>query len=340
MKSVMEAAIEVRPRESADQQTMKAAVRDRYGAADKLRVREIARPQPGPDEVLVRVRASSVNSADWRTMRGRPLMARPMMGGPLRPSARPLGSDVAGVVEAVGSEVTDLAPGDEVYGNADGAFAEFVAGKTFVPKPANLSFEEAAALPMAACTALQAVRDKGAVQPGQRVLVNGAGGGVGSFAVQIAKAHGAHVSATSPAENVEMLRALGADEVIDYKREDFTRSGRHFDLVIDVGGVTPLRAIGRALSPQGRLVMVGAGKSSLAVLGRILAASIRSRLLGQRMVVFVASVTRPDLLTLKELAEQGLLRPAIDRRYSLPEVREALTHVENGRARGKVVISI
>jgi NADPH:quinone reductase-like Zn-dependent oxidoreductase len=317
--------------------TMKAAVRDRYGAPDLLYVREIPRPQPAADEVLLRVRASSVNAADWRIMRGRPLLARPMFGGILRPAAGPLGSDVAGVVEAVGNEVTDLMPGDEVFGNADGAFAEYVTGRAFVPKPANLSFAEAAAIPLAACTALQALRDKGGVQAGQRVLVTGAGGGVGTFAVQLAKAFGAHVTAVSRTENLDMLRAIGADAVIDYTREDFTCSGRQFDLIVDVSGTVSLRAIRRAMGPDGALVIVGAGKD---VMRRMAAASVRSRLLGQRMVVLVSSVLKPDLATLKKLAQENTLRPVIDTAYPLDETIAALRHVETGRTRGKVVVTV
>jgi len=317
--------------------TMKAAVRDRYGAPDLLYVREIPRPQPAADEVLLRVRASSVNAADWRIMRGRPLLARPMFGGILRPAAGPLGSDVAGVVEAVGNEVTDLMPGDEVFGNADGAFAEYVTGRAFVPKPANLSFAEAAAIPLAGCTALQALRDKGGVQAGQRVLVTGAGGGVGTFAVQLAKAFGAHVTAVSRTENLDMLRAIGADAVIDYTREDFTRSGRQFDLILDVSGTVSLRAIRRAMGPDGALVIVGAGKD---VMRRMAAASVRSRLLGQRMVVLVSSVLKPDLATLKKLAQENTLRPVIDTAYPLDETIAALRHVETGRTRGKVVVTV
>jgi NADPH:quinone reductase-like Zn-dependent oxidoreductase len=335
------AAVVTSPEVNTHQATMKAAVRDRYGSPDVLTVCEIDIPRPAPDQVLVRVHAASVNAADWHIMRGRPVVARPMMGGVRRPTPGPLGTDVAGVVEAVGSEVTQLAKGDEVFGSVAGGFAEYVVGRVFVRKPANLGFEEAAAIPVAACTALQAVRDKGELKAGQRVLVNGAGGGVGSYSVQIARALGAgHITATSRAENFDMLRALGADDVIDYTREDFTRSPRRFDLIVDLGGTRSLGATRRALSAHGTLVIVGGSKSSLAVVSRMAAAAIRSKLLGQRMVAFTASITKTDLQTLSELAEQGQLRTVVDSRYTLSAIGDALRRVGSGRAGGKVVVAL
>lgn len=327
--------------------TMKAAVRDRYGAPDLLYVREIPRPQPAADEVLLRVRASSVNAADWRIMRGRPLLARPMFGGILRPAAGPLGSDVAGVVEAVGNEVTDLMPGDEVFGNADGAFAEYVTGRAFVPKPANLSFAEAAAIPLAACTALQALRDKGGVQAGQRVLVTGAGGGVGTFAVQLAKAFGAHVTAVSRTENLDMLRAIGADAVIDYTREEVPGSGGPYDLIFDVASTLSLSACKPALTRAGLYVWIGhdhygaaAGPGS--VFGsiprafRLMAMSSFSRHLPR--VSFSMPDKRSVMAELSAALEAGTLTPVVDQTYPLEQAAEAIGRLQDGTARGRIVI--
>ncbi len=215
-----------------------------------------------------------------------------------------------------------------------------MSGRTFVPKPANLTFEQAAAVPIAACTALMALRDKGGVQPGQRVLVNGAGGGVGTFAVQIAKAFGADVTAVTSTGNLDLLRSIGADRVIDYTREDFTRGDQRYDLIIQVGGNRSIGASRRALDPAGRFVLVGAGNGAGGPLGRMLEGLVRSRLLRQRVVVFIASVTIENLLTLKELIEAGKIKPVIDRTYALSETSEALRYVEDGHARGKVVITV
>ncbi len=320
---------------------MKAIIQPRYGSADVLRLRDVDKPKLEDDRVLVRVRASSVNATDWRSLRGKPYAARPMMGGIRRPKSSAVGVDAAGIVEAVGKDVTHVGPGDEVYGMRSGAFAEYVSGRTFVPKPANLSFEQAAAVPVAAGTALIALRDKGAIQAGQRVLITGAGGGVGTFAVQLAKAFGADVMAVTSAANLELVRSIGADQVIDYAREDFTRRPERYDLVVDVAGRPSLRAIRRVLAPDGSLVLVGAGEGDwIGPLTRFVAGTVRSRLLKQRIVGFYATVTKEHLLVLKDLIEAGKVTPVIDRTFPLSEAGDALRYVEPGHARGKVIITI
>ncbi|MGZ8438140.1 MAG: NAD(P)-dependent alcohol dehydrogenase [Candidatus Limnocylindrales bacterium] len=321
---------------------MQAIVQDRYGSPDVLAFRSIDRPVIGDDDVLVRVRASSVNAKDWHLIRGRPYLAR-LMTGFRTPKVAVPGVDVAGVVVAVGQSVTELRLGDEVFGAHSGAYAEYVAGRVrnFVAKPANLTFEQAAAIPVAAITALQALRDKGRVEAGQRALILGAGGGVGSFAVQIAKAYGAVVTAATSTDKLDCVRSIGADEVIDYTRENATRSGRQYDLVLDVGGYASLRDLGRAVVPGGTVVLVGAGNAStLAIVAGLLAVAFRSRLRGQRMVSFLASISREDLVVLGELAAAGKIVPVIDRTYPLREVAEAVRYLETGQARGKVVITV
>lgn len=244
-------------------------------------------------------------------------------------------------MEAVGKDVTHVAPGDEVYGMRNGAFAEYVSGRTFVLKPANLTFEQAAAVPVAGGTALIALQDKGAIRAGQRVLITGAGGGVGTFAVQLAKAFGAAVTAVSRTANLELMRSLGADHVIDYTREDFTKRPERYDLVVDVGGRPSARAIRRTLTPGGTLVLVGAGPGDwVGPLTRFVTGTLRSRVLKQRVVGFYAQVTREHLLVLKELIEAGKVTPVIDRTYPLSEAAEAIRYVEPGRAKGKVVITV
>ncbi len=320
---------------------MKAIIQQRYGSPDVLRLQEVEKPALEDDRVLVRVRASSVNATDWRHLRGKPYAARPMMGGLRKPKSSAVGVDAAGIVEAVGKDVTGIAPGDEVYGMRNGAFAEYVSGRTFVPKPANLSFEQAAAVPVAAGTALIALRDKGATQAGQRVLITGAGGGVGTFAVQLAKVCGAEVTAVSSTGNLELVRSLGADHLIDRTREDFTRRPERYDLVVDVGGRPSVRAIRRVLAPGGTLVLVGAGKGDwIGPITRFVAGTLRSRLLKQRIVGFYAEVTKEHLLVLKDLIEAGKVTPVIDRTFPLSEAAEALRYVEPGHARGKVVITV
>jgi NADPH:quinone reductase-like Zn-dependent oxidoreductase len=302
----------------------------------------VDKPAVEEDGVLVRVMASSANPLDWHFMRGKPYFLSLLIG--LRKPRRTIaGVDVAGRVEEVGAGVTRLRPGDEVFGGHDGAFAEYVCGRerNFVPKPVNATFEQAGAVAVAGCTALQAVRDHGRVGPAQTVLINGAAGGVGTFAVQIAKAYGAEVTAVCSTRNLELVRSIGADHVIDYTSEDFTRSGTRYDAVIDTVGNRSLSAIGRALTSKGTLVLVGGGGNSLVgPMAQSLWARVRSRFTGQRMVMFVAKITNEDLLVLKELIEAGKVTPVIDKTYPLSETREAVAYLEAGHARGKVAISV
>lgn len=318
---------------------MRAIVQDRYGSPDRLRLAEVDPPSLTENGVLVRVHASSINAGDWRRVRAAPFIIRAAEGW-RRPRNPLLGGDAAGVVEAVGSAVTHLAPGDRAYGIRTGAFAELVNGRSFVRMPDSLGFDEAAAVPIAGVTALQAVRDHGHVRPGHRVLVNGAGGGVGSMAVQIAKADGAVVTAVTGPRTADVVGSLGADRVIDYTQEDFTRTARDHDLVIDIGGNRPIRALRRTLGPGGRMVLVGAGAGRLGPMTRLAGGLIRMRLLRQPIATFIAAVRVEDLITLTELIDAGKLRPVIDRPFPLEQVPEALRYVESGQARGKVVITI
>lgn len=319
---------------------MKAFVHDRYGSPDVLELRDIPKPEATEERVLVRVRATSVNAHDWHMLRGRPFLAR-LGGGLRRPTSTIQGLDVAGVVEDIGPDVTDLKPGDEVFGSRLGAFAEYVSGRNFVPKPAGLTFEQAAAIPTVGFTALQALRDKGHVQPGQRVLVNGAGGGVGSMAVQLAKAFGAEVTAATSTDNLELVRSLGADHIIDYTRDDFTRRGQRYDLILDPGASRPLLSMRRALAADGTLVLIAPGAGNwIGPVVRIAGAALVSRFSNQTMRAFLADVSRDDLLVLKDLIEAGKVRPVIDRTYPFEEIPEAIRYVESGAARGKVVITV
>jgi NADPH:quinone reductase-like Zn-dependent oxidoreductase len=332
---------------SSDEETMpatamKAIVNRRYGSPDALKFEEIDQPVIGDDSVLVRVRAASVNPLDWHYMRGHPYFVRLMLGL-RRPKAIVRGVDVAGHVEAVGKDVQQFQPGDEVFGARDGAFAEYVLGRerNFVLKPARLTFEQAAAIPIAGITALQALRDKGQIQPGQRVLINGAAGGVGTFAVQIAKAFGAHVTGVCSTRNVEMVRSIGADQVIDYTRENFARSGQRYDLILDNVGNRSLRDLRRVLTSTGTLVIVGGkGGRWIDPLPGILKALVISRFVGQKLVRIFANIQKDDLLVLKELVEAGKVTPVIDRTYPLSEAPEAIRYLEAGHARGKVAITV
>jgi NADPH:quinone reductase-like Zn-dependent oxidoreductase len=318
---------------------MKALVRDRYGKPDVLRLEEVERPPLEDDRVLVRVKASSVNRAEWYGLIGRPLVARPMMGGIRRPRSRLIGTDFAGVVEAVGKDVDGVAVGDEVFGGRDGAYAEYVSAKTFAHKPTNVSFEEAGCVGIAGLTALQAVRDHGELRPGERVLVNGASGGVGTMTVQIAKSLGGQVTAVCSTRNVERMRELGADRVLDYTQEDFTRTGDRYDLVLDVAGSRSWRQVKRVLAPGGRVVIVGAPSDTpfLGPLGHIAAMKIASR---GKARFFVAKFNNADLQTLADLLESRELKPAIDRTYELAEAKEALRTFGKGHVRGKLVLII
>jgi NADPH:quinone reductase-like Zn-dependent oxidoreductase len=325
--------------------TMKAIVRDRYGSPDVLQLKDVDRPVIDDDSMLVRVRAASINAYDWHMMRGLPFLAR-MGEGLRRPKNGAMGVDMAGQVEAVGKNVTEFRPGDEVFGARHGALAEYVSGtakSALVPKPAGLTFEQAAAINMAGTTALQGLRDKGQLKQGQRVLINGASGGVGTFAVQIAKALGAHVTAVCSTRNVELVRSLGADEVIDYTKDDFTRSGQRYDLILDVAASRSLSDCRRVLGPSGALVVVGAagsGRQMAPIVARLLAAAVSSRFSSQKMLPFLAHNSREDLMILKELIEAGKVRPVIDRTYPLSETAEAIRYLETGHARAKVVISV
>jgi len=323
---------------------MKAIVRERYGSPDVLELREIEKPVLDDDSVLVRVRAASLNAYDWHMMRGSPYLVR-LVAGLRRPKSSAMGQDLAGVVEAVGKNVTEFKPGDEVFGQRTGALAEYVRGgpkSALVRKPAGLTFEQAAAVPMAATTALQGLRDAGQIKSGQRVLINGASGGVGTFAVQIAKAFGAHVTAVCSTMKVDAARSLGADEVIDYTREDFTRRGERYDLILDVAATGPLSARLRMLEPNGTLVGVGSGEGygMASLLVGLLETAVRSRIGKQRIPFFLAKSSKEDLIVMKNLIESVKVKPVIDRTYPFSETAEAIRYLEEGHARGKVVITI
>jgi NADPH:quinone reductase-like Zn-dependent oxidoreductase len=322
---------------------MKAIVHDRFGPPDVLELREIEAPRAGDGDVLVRVRAASVNPADWYAMMGIPWVARPTTGLRRPRSNRP-GLDLAGVVAAVGGNVTGFQPGDEVFGNGTGTLAECVAvpEDALALKPANLSFEQAAAVPVAALTALQGLRDKGRLQPGQRVLVNGASGGVGTFAVQLAKALGAEVTGVCSTRNMDMAGSLGADRVIDYTREDFTRGDRRYDLLLDVAGSRPWSACRRVLTPQARLVLVGAPKGSrlLGPLGHIAKVGLASLRASQKVVFFISKSTPQDLTALRELLGAGVVTPVVERSYPLREAADAMRYLGEGHAQGKLAITV
>jgi NADPH:quinone reductase-like Zn-dependent oxidoreductase len=322
---------------------MKALVQDGYGSADVLHLREIEKPVVTEGRVLVRVHAASVNALDWHTVHGG-LALRVVASLMRQPQENPVrGVDLAGVVEAVGPGVTRFAPGDEVFGGAPAAFAEYAGARedSLLLKPQGLSFEQAAAIGVAGRTALQGLRDIGQVKPGQRVLICGAGGGVGTFAVQIAKALGAHVTAVTSTRNLELVRALGPDEVIDYTKEDFTRRADRYDVIFDVAAHRSLSDLRRVLAPGGMLVMAGAAKrGGVAIFARIGAALVRSRIFRQRIVFYMAKASQDDLVVLKDLTEAGKVCPAIDRTYPLSEAAEAVQYVGSGQARAKVVITM
>jgi NADPH:quinone reductase-like Zn-dependent oxidoreductase len=320
---------------------MKAVVYERYGTPEVLRLDDVDRPRPEDDQVLVKVRAVSVNGSDWECLRGKPLYAR--INGPRRPHSTILGSDIAGRVEAVGARVTRFRPGDDVFGDnlaLMGGFAEYACAKekALAAMPAGMSYPDAAAIPQAGVIAIQGIQRKGSVQPGQRVLVNGAGGGAGSFAVQLAKLAGAHVTAVDNAGKLEFLRSLGADEVIDYGRTDFTRSGEKYDLVLDVAAHRSAFAYRRALAPAGRYLYVGGSAATL--LQVVLVGPLIGGTAGKKVRMLVVKPNTADLLAVAELCQAGRIKPAIDRRYTLSEVPEALRHLGEGRAKGKLVIDL
>jgi NADPH:quinone reductase-like Zn-dependent oxidoreductase len=317
---------------------MKAIVQDRYGSPDGLQLREIEKPVVGDDRVLVRVRAASINAADWHLMRRLPHLIAILLG---KRAPRVRGADMAGHVEAVGRNVTRFKPGDEVFGSGMGTFAEYATAfeRNLAPKPRNLTFEQAACIPGAGCTALQGLRDQARVQPGQRVLVYGAGGGVGTFAVQIARSLGAHVTAVTSTGNVDLVRSIGAEEVIDYTKEDFTERGQKYDVLFDIGADRSFADCRRVLATNGKVLLVGAPSGPFAVLSRVLKTLVKPRA-GSQQIAFMARIRHEDLVVLKELAEAGKLSPVIDRRYPLSEVPDALRHVGTRQARGKVVVTI
>ncbi len=322
---------------------MKAVVHRCYGAPEVAELREVEKPTPKDDEVLVKVQAAAVNPLDWHEMRGEPYIVRASNGFGAPKDGR-LGVDFAGTVEAVGKDVKRFKAGDEVFGGRGGAFAEYVVvreSRNVVHKPANLSFEQAAAIPVAAVTALQALRDDGKVQAGQKVLINGASGGVGTFAVQIAKHYGADVTAVCSTRNVELVRSLGADRVIDYKTTDFTQGDERYDLIVDMVGNHGVFALKDVLQPEGRLVIVGgpAGKWLGPLKGPIYA-YLASPFVKQHMGLMLANLTPEDLQLLADLAREGKVTSVIDRRYPLSQTAQAIAYLEEGRARGKVIIAV
>ncbi|CAN5655318.1 NAD(P)-dependent alcohol dehydrogenase [soil metagenome] len=319
---------------------MRAVIHERYGPPESLRLGELPAPVPGDGEVLVRVRAAAIFFGDWRIIRGQPFVVRFAFG--LRRPRQPVpGIDAAGVVEAVGAGVTDLLPGDEVFGWAPGTLAEFACAPAtqFVTKPSAWSFEEAAAIPEAGMTALQGLRDAGGVGPGQRVLIIGASGGVGTFAVQIAAALGAHVSAVCGTRNVDLVRSLGAADVIDYTREDLLARSDRFDVIFQGAGTASPRRLRRLLEPGGTLVLSN-GQGRLAGIARILVATVLDRFVRERLVVYLTRERREDLLAMRDLVESGAVRPVIDRRFPLADVVEAFRYLEAGHTQGKVVLTI
>ena len=318
---------------------MKAIVYTKYGPPGVLQLTELEKPTPKDNQVLVKVHAASVNAMDWRRFTMTPILVR-LMGGLLKPKNTSLGVDLAGQVEAVGATVKQFQPGDEVFGVAPGAFAEYVcAGETKLAlKPANVSFEAAAAVPIAAFTALQGLRDKGQIQTGQKVLINGASGGVGTFAVQIAKSFGAEVTAVCSTRNLDMVRSIGADHVVDYTEEDFTKNGRHYDLILAVNGYRPILDYRRALSPGGIYVVLGGSMAQ--VFQGLLLGPLVSRVGSKKMGFLLAHSNQKDLVFMGELLEAGKVVPVIDRRYPLSEVAEAMRYLAEEHAKGKVVITV
>ncbi len=322
---------------------MQAIVQDKYGSAKALELREIERPAIGAREVLIRVRAAGVNPADWAVMSGLPYIARPVYG--LRkPKVGVRGTDVAGQVEAVGSGVTRFKPGDEVFGASTGSYAEFAAASDdeLARKPANLTFEQAATVPMAGLVALQAIRDQGEIQAGHKVLINGASGGIGTFAVQIAKALGADVTAVVSTRNVELMRSLGADHVIDYTKEDFTTSGQRYDFILDNVSNHSLSSLRRVLTATGVLIPNGGnfGNRWFSSAGRLVRGVILFRFGAQKLGNFLVSTNHEDLVVLKDLIEAGTITPVLDRTYPLSRTAEAVDHIGQGHAQGKVAITV
>lgn len=320
---------------------MKAIVYKKYGSPDVLQMEEVEIPTPKENQVLIKIHAASVNAGDYRVMRANPFLIRLVTGGLLRPKNQRLGSDMAGRVEAVGINVKQFRPGDEVFGFTNGAFAEYACSRAgaVALKPANISFEEAAAVPVAAITALQGLRDAGGLRPGQKVLIQGASGGVGTFAVQLAKAYGVEVTAVCSTRNLDMTHSIGADHVIDYSKEDFTRNQQRYDLIFAVNGYHSLPAYKRALSPQGNYVCAGGTMPQF--FQAMLLGSLMSSKEGKKMgSMGIAKINQEDLVFLGELLKAGKISPVIDRRYPLSEIVEAFRYVEDTHAQGKVVITV
>jgi len=326
----------------AFQRRMKAAVYNRYGPPDVIQITDVDKPVPKDNEVLIKVRAASANPLDFHLLRGEPYIAR-LLFGLRRPKITRPGVDVAGQVEAVGRSATQFRPGDEVFGCCRGAFAEYACtpASKLALKPDNVTFEQAASVPVAALTALQGLRDKGMLRPGQKALINGAAGGVGTFAVQIAKSLGAQVTGVCSTRNVEMVRSIGADQVIDYTRQDFTKGGRRYDLIFDLVANHSVLACRRLLNPKGTYVLAGALSGGLiGFLAFPIKTLALSLIVSQKFAAFIARVNQQDLTIMRELMGTGKVIPVIDRRYSLSEVPEAIRYLEEGHARGKVIIAL
>jgi NADPH:quinone reductase-like Zn-dependent oxidoreductase len=331
------------PEVSGEAELMKAIVYRCYGSPDVLSLEDVPKPAPADDEVLVRVRAAAVNPLDWHYMRGSPYFMR-LGSGIGAPKDTRLGVDFAGTVEAVGKDVTRFKVGDDVFGGAAGAFADYVTireDRGLATKPANVTFEQAASVPIAAITALQGLRDEGQIEPGQKVLINGASGGVGTFAVQIAKSLGAEVTGVCSTRNLELVRSIGADHVIDYTRESYVDSGKQYDLIIDNVGNHSLSGNRRVLSPEGKLVIVGGqGGDWLGPIMRVIGAMLLSPFVDQDMGMMLAKMEKDDLAILADLMRAGEVTPVIDRRYQLSEIPDAIRYSEEGHARGKIVIGL
>jgi NADPH:quinone reductase-like Zn-dependent oxidoreductase len=322
---------------------LKSIIRTIYGSPDVLELRDIDRPTPKENQVLVRVHAASVNPLDWHILRGTPILIRLMGFGLFKPKSQILGADIAGRVEAVGTNVTKFKIGDEVFGAGIGGYAEYACMRDdkIVSKPANLTFDQAAAVPVAGLTALQGLRDHGKIRSGQDVLINGASGGVGTFAVQIAKAYGARVTGVCSTKNLEMVQSIGADEVIDYTKEEFWKSGKKYDLIVDTAAFQSIRESLRALTPTGTYVLAGGGSMSTpGILLSLILNPLISLIEKRRLVTFIASVKQADLVVLRELLEAGKIVPVIDQTFTLSEVPDAIRYVEKGHARGKVIITV
>jgi len=322
---------------------MKAAVRDLYGGPDVIRVEDVAKPELTDDGALVRVHAASLNRVDWYNLKGAPIIGRLKGEGLRKPKTRELGIDFAGTVEAVGKDVTHVRPGDDVFGCRTGALAEYVNVRVgVVPKPADITVEQAACVGVAAITALQGLRDKGGLQPGQKVLINGAAGSVGTFAVQIAKALGADVTAVCSTRNVEQTRALGADRVIDYTAEDFTQCGEIYDLIFDLAGSKPFRAYKRILKPDAIFILGGVPLSGglIGPLGHIARTKLAGMRASQKVVFYLAKTNREDLDVLREMMESGQVKPVVEQTYDLDDVAEAYRYLGTGHVRSKLVVTM